>query len=145
MRTGSSREVAKQAQTAGKFSFRSWWDVPPAGGTESPIGGAWNVLGWPATYVIDGDGIIRFVDVRDEDLLKGVRQLLEAQADRDAAAARRQIGLAARPADNPQPARESAAMFREPLSWTGHPVNRTPKPTAWPRRRCSRPSRRSSR
>ena len=89
VRTGSSREVAKQAQTAGKFSFRSWWDVPPAGSTESPIGGAWNVLGWPATYVIDGDGIIRFVDVRDEDLLKGVRQLLEAQADRDAAAARR--------------------------------------------------------
>jgi hypothetical protein len=37
------------------------------------------VVGWPATYVLDAEGIIRFVDVRDEDLLKAVRQLLEAQ------------------------------------------------------------------
>jgi hypothetical protein len=42
------------------------------------------VVGWPASYVIDGDGIIRFVDLRDEDLLKAVRQLTDAQLDREA-------------------------------------------------------------
>ena len=89
VQTGTSQATAKQRQTAGKLSFRSWWDAPATGGTDGPIAGAWNVLGWPATYVIDGDGIIRFVDLRDEDLLKAVRQLLESQADRDAAVQRK--------------------------------------------------------
>jgi hypothetical protein len=34
------------------------------------------VTGWPTVYVIDPAGVIRFVDLRQEDLLKGVRQLL---------------------------------------------------------------------
>jgi hypothetical protein len=46
------------------------------------------VIGWPASYVIDGDGVIRFVDLRDEDLLKAVRQLTDAQLDREAKAKR---------------------------------------------------------
>ena len=53
-----------------------------------PIASAWNVVGWPASYVIDGDGVIRFVDLRDEDLLKAVRQLVDVQLDRDAKAKR---------------------------------------------------------
>ena len=88
VQTGTSREAARQRQTADKLSFRSWWDAPASGGSDGPIAGAWNVLGWPATYVIDGDGVIRFVDLRDEDLLKAVRQLLSSQADRDASTAR---------------------------------------------------------
>jgi peroxiredoxin len=82
---GSSPAIAKQAQAAARLSFRAWWDAPAAGGSDGPIGNSWNVLGWPATYVIDGEGTIQFVDLRDEDLLKAVRQLLDAQATRDAA------------------------------------------------------------
>ena len=87
--TGSSRDAARQAQTTDPRATRAWWDAPRAGQSNGPIAGAWNVIGWPATYVIDGDGVIRFVDVRDEDLLKAVRQLVEAQVDRDAAARRK--------------------------------------------------------
>ena len=82
VQTGSSPAIARQAQATGRLSFRAWWDAPAAGGSDGPIGSSWNVLGWPATYVIDGEGIIQFVDLRDEDLLKAVRQLLDAQATR---------------------------------------------------------------
>ena len=83
VQTGSSRETARQAQAAEPLVHRSWWDEPRKGDTRGPIASAWNVIGWPATYVIDGDGVIRFVDVRDEDLLRAVRQLVDAQLDRD--------------------------------------------------------------
>jgi peroxiredoxin len=81
--TGSSREVARQAQATSPLTHRSWWDEPPTGETGGPIAGAWNVIGWPATYLIDGDGVIQFVDLREEALMIAVRQLVEAQADRD--------------------------------------------------------------
>jgi hypothetical protein len=32
-------------------------------------------------YLLDGYGVIRFVDLRNEDLIKGVRQLLEEQVE----------------------------------------------------------------
>jgi peroxiredoxin len=88
VQTGASREAARLAQATGPLSHRTWWDAPLKGETSGPIAGAWNVIGWPASYVIDGDGVIRFVDVRDEDLLKAVRQLVDAQVDRDAKAKR---------------------------------------------------------
>jgi peroxiredoxin len=83
--TGSSRENARQAHTASPVTHRTWWDEPTRPGqTGGPIANAWNVVGWPATYLIDGDGIIQFVDLREEDLLIAVRQLVEAQVDREA-------------------------------------------------------------
>ena len=82
--TGSSREVARQAHTTSPVTHRSWWDEPRAGVDGGPIANAWNVIGWPANYLIDGDGIIQFVDLREEDLLIAVRRLVEAQADREA-------------------------------------------------------------
>jgi peroxiredoxin len=87
VQTGTSRDAAKRAQDETGISSRAWWD-PPAG-ADAPhgaIAATWQVSGWPITYVIDGNGVIRFVDVRDEDLLRAVRQLVEAQADRDAKA-----------------------------------------------------------
>jgi peroxiredoxin len=88
VQTGSSREAARQAQTMDPLAHRSWWDEPRKGETRGPIASAWNVIGWPASYVIDGEGVIRFVDLRDEDLLKAVRQLTDAQLDREAKAKR---------------------------------------------------------
>jgi len=82
--TGSSRDAALLAHTANPVTHRSWWDEPTVRGAGGPIANAWNVVGWPATYLIDGDGIIQFVDLREEDLLIAVRQLVEAQADREA-------------------------------------------------------------
>ena len=87
--TGKNRDSARRAQATDPRSNRTWWDAPRTGDSNGPIASAWNVIGWPATYLIDGDGVIRFVDVRDEDLLKAVRQLVEAQVDRDAAVRRK--------------------------------------------------------
>jgi peroxiredoxin len=80
--TGASRDAARQAQAASPLSHRSWWDEPRPGDHTGPIAAAWNVTGFPATYLIDGDGVIQFVDVREESMLIAVRQLVESQADR---------------------------------------------------------------
>ena len=87
--TGSSREAARQTHATSPLSHRTWWDDPRAGETSGPIAAAWNVVGWPASYVIDSNGVIQFVDVREENLLIAVRQLLEAEADRDATRSQR--------------------------------------------------------
>ena len=84
VQTGSNRETARAEFKADHLAHRSWWDAtPPDGGNDAgkngPIAESWNVIGWPATYVIDGAGIIRFVNVRDEELLKAVRQLVDEQ------------------------------------------------------------------
>jgi len=81
VQTGSNREAARRLQVTEPVAHRAWWDEPRDGLPGGAIAGAWNVLGYPASYVIDGDGVIRFVDLRDEDLLRGVRQLVEAQVD----------------------------------------------------------------
>lgn len=79
VQTGSSREEARLEQVRVRTPERSWWDAAQGSDDRGPIAEAWNVRGWPATYVLDPQGVIRFVDVRDEDLLKAVRQLLTEQ------------------------------------------------------------------
>ena len=83
VQAGSDREAAHAAFMADHLAHRSWWDAPAGGATNGPIAEAWNVIGWPATYLIDGTGVIRFVNVRDEDLLKAVRQLVDEQVSLD--------------------------------------------------------------
>lgn len=89
VQTGADREVARRTQIADRVTHRAWWDEPREGSQGGDIAASWNVLGFPASYVIDGDGIIRFVDLRDEDLLRGVRQLIEAQVDSEQKKTRR--------------------------------------------------------
>ncbi len=84
--TGVAESVRRLKATNG-LSYRSWWDPPDERSGRGSIASDWNVLGWPTTYVLDGEGVIRFVDLRDEDLLKGVRQLLRERVDRPAVAA----------------------------------------------------------
>jgi peroxiredoxin len=73
--TGESRESVKRTKSSAKLAYNSWWD-PTLNEHAGPIATAWNVTGFPRTFLLDSKGVIRFVDVRDEDLLKGVRQLL---------------------------------------------------------------------
>ena len=61
------------------------WRHSRDGGTDGPIAKAWNVHGWPTTYVIDQDGIIRFKDLRDEEAEKAILALL-AKAQKPAGA-----------------------------------------------------------
>jgi len=70
-------ETAKQAKIDNHLEFRSWWDGYEEKNTSGPIATAWNVTGWPAIYLLDAKGVIRFVNLRQEDVLKGVTQLLD--------------------------------------------------------------------
>ena len=69
-------KVAKQAKADRGLTYRSWWDGFAEKNTGGPIASAWAITGWPTTYLIDEDGVIRFVNLRQEDMLKGVKQLM---------------------------------------------------------------------
>jgi peroxiredoxin len=74
--TGSSQAAIKQRKAEESLRYRSWWDARSETGGRGSIASAWDVAGYPAIYVLDGNGVIRFVDLRYEDLLKAVRQLV---------------------------------------------------------------------
>ncbi len=61
-----------------KITWRSFWNGPK--GTSGPISGKWNVRSWPTIYVLDHKGVIRFKNVRGEEMDKAVDQLLEEMA-----------------------------------------------------------------
>lgn len=70
-------ETAKKAKADERLAFRSFWDgYVEKKSTHGPIATAWNVTGWPAIYVLDARGTIRFAQLRQEDILKAVNQLL---------------------------------------------------------------------
>ena len=68
---------AKQSKMDHGLVYRTWWDGGGPKSTEGPIAKAWAVSGWPTIYVLDERGIIRFANLRQEDLLIGVRQLMD--------------------------------------------------------------------
>jgi hypothetical protein len=68
------REALKKVLAEEHLTWRSWWD---GGSTEGPIASKWNVRGWPTTYVLDSRGVIRYKNVRDDELEKAVGTLLK--------------------------------------------------------------------
>ena len=74
-----SRETVKKAMADENLTWRSWFDGP---GTSGPIASAWNVKGWPTTYVIDADGIIRYKQVRGEGLDAAIAELVDEAMQR---------------------------------------------------------------
>jgi peroxiredoxin len=71
----ASRVKAKEVMTKEKMVWPSFWDGPSDGGGE--ISREWNVQGWPTVYVLDNKGMIRFKNLRAEELEKAVEQLLK--------------------------------------------------------------------
>ena len=69
-------DVAKKAKVEKKLDYRSWWDGHGQKKTQGPIATAWDVTGWPTIYLLDHHGKIRFVNLRAEDVIKGVKQLM---------------------------------------------------------------------
>jgi peroxiredoxin len=65
-------DTARQAKLARGLSYRSWFDGRHTG----TIADGWGVAAWPTTYVLDQEGVVRFINLRQEDLLKGVKQLM---------------------------------------------------------------------
>lgn len=56
-----------------QITWRHFFD---GGSTSGPIASAWNVSGWPTTYVIDADGVIRAKDLRDEQAEQMIEKVL---------------------------------------------------------------------
>ena len=72
--TDESKDTLEKAIRAGEITWRSWFD----GGTDGPITTAWGVSGFPSIFVLDGEGVIRFRDVRGDELDRAVDALLAA-------------------------------------------------------------------
>src|SRR5947208_6619327 len=68
------REALKKVLEKEEITWRSWFD---GGSTGGPIATQWNVHGWPTTYVLDHEGVIRFKNVRGEAMDKAVDTLMK--------------------------------------------------------------------
>ena len=74
------REKLKPVLAKERITWRSFWD---GGNSDGPIATRWNIQGWPAVYVLDANGVIRFKHVRDEMLDLAVNELMkEAKGNR---------------------------------------------------------------
>ena len=72
------REKARETTRLKHMTWPSWWD----GGSRGAIQSAYNVDHWPTVYVLDSQGVIRYVDIQGEELDRAVDALLaEMTAD----------------------------------------------------------------
>ncbi len=69
--TDADVETLKKSIASGEITWRCWWD-----GTSGPITTRWGIEGFPSIFVLDPAGVIRFKDVRGDDLDKAVALLL---------------------------------------------------------------------
>jgi len=53
-----TQDKVKKAVQKHELNWRSWWD---GGSTDGPIQTAYNVAQWPTIYVLDHEGVIRFI------------------------------------------------------------------------------------
>ena len=74
-------ERAKSSVEKNKLNWRSFWNGPE--GTGGPIARAWDVMGWPTIYILDGDGIIRVRNKRNEEMRTAVLALVAEAKQRE--------------------------------------------------------------
>ena len=68
-------ETVQEAKEREGLHYRTWWDES----TRGPIATSWIVWAWPTTYILDGKGVIRHVNTREEQLIEAVDALLREQ------------------------------------------------------------------
>ena len=64
-------ETARRCKSEG-MTWQSWFN----GGTGGGIAAAWGVHSWPTIYVLDSKGVIRYKNVRGDELERAVKKLL---------------------------------------------------------------------
>jgi len=69
-------ETVHESLESGTLTWRVWWN-----GEDRRISTKWNIKGWPSTFVLDKNGIIRFRDLRGKQLANAVRSLLKREAE----------------------------------------------------------------
>ena len=70
----SDLEEIRETVNQKNITWRSFWNGPE--GTDGPISIQWNVSGWPTIYVLDGDGTIRYKNVRGDEMDEALTTLL---------------------------------------------------------------------
>ena len=70
--TDKELATVKGSIKSGEICWRCWCD----GGTDGPITTRWGVISFPSIFVLDPAGVIRFKDLRNEDLDRAVTTLL---------------------------------------------------------------------
>jgi len=72
----SDRDLEKLRKTSVEknITWRSFWNGKS--GTRGPISKQWRVNGWPTTYLLDKDGVIRYKNLRGEALDKAIEELM---------------------------------------------------------------------
>jgi len=76
--SGDSPAATRAVLAREGLTYRVWWDGGGPKPTAGPIATRWNALGWPATYVLDEQGVIRYVDLLRDDLVHAVGTLVTA-------------------------------------------------------------------
>ena len=81
-------ETIRQAKIDENLPYRTWWDghgQPDAdvAATEGPIATQWNVTGWPDIYILDEEGVIRFVGNRGGEFIAALDKLYMEKLRRD--------------------------------------------------------------
>ncbi len=71
--SNEDREELKKTLDKEQITWRSWWD---RGSPDGPIQTKWDVTERPAIYLLDSRGVIRFKDLKDEELDKAIDTLL---------------------------------------------------------------------
>ena len=61
-----------------KLPWTHWWAGP--GGWESSLAESWDIRSIPSTFVLDSKGVIRFKNIRGEELAQAVNVLLAEAA-----------------------------------------------------------------
>jgi hypothetical protein len=68
-----NRDEVKKVVEKNNLTWRSWFD---GGDTHGPIQTAYNVSHWPTIYVLDHQGVIRYIDVSEKELDEAIDKLL---------------------------------------------------------------------
>ncbi len=81
-------ETARQAKIDENLPYRTWWDghsQPDADivAAEGPIATRWNVTGWPQIYILDEEGVIRYVGKRGGEFIAALDELWMEKIMRD--------------------------------------------------------------
>jgi len=74
--TDASVDTLRQSIARGDITWRCWWD----GGMTGPITTRWGIRLFPSIFVLDRAGVIRFKDLRGDDLERAVTSLLDEAA-----------------------------------------------------------------
>ena len=64
------RDQVRRVVTVKGLNWRSWWDG------DQRIAKRWNVQTWPALYVLDGQGVIRYRVSTADELERAIETLL---------------------------------------------------------------------